>query len=319
MNEIDDFDEAWYLNRYPDVARAVRSGEIPSGYQHYIRHGKAEGRLPCSALTPEEPLTRVMPSLKPLNWPPINVETSATEDQIAAMLDRVQRNFEFMGERDPHWSVLTSDSYRADRIADTEDEFFKTGKDPVKELVATAARCGVRLGKTCFELGCGVGRSTIWLADLFDSVIGCDISAPHLRIAAETAKGLDKRNVQFIQVNRPDLIERLPPFDCFFSLIVLQHNPPPVIASYLSTVLQKLAPGGVAYFQLPTYRLGYEFSISRYLSSDGVSGMPEMHMIPQPFLYDLLGKSECLLREVREDTMTGDNQHISQRFLAIKR
>lgn len=41
-----DFDEAWYLTRYPDVAAAVAAGSCPSGYAHYLSHGKDEGRLP---------------------------------------------------------------------------------------------------------------------------------------------------------------------------------------------------------------------------------------------------------------------------------
>lgn len=38
------FDEAWYLDRYPDVAAAVAGGHFPSGADHFDRHGRAEGR-----------------------------------------------------------------------------------------------------------------------------------------------------------------------------------------------------------------------------------------------------------------------------------
>lgn len=48
--EILVFDEAWYLQRYPDVALAVQNRKIESGLQHYISHGKKEGR-PGSAAT----------------------------------------------------------------------------------------------------------------------------------------------------------------------------------------------------------------------------------------------------------------------------
>lgn len=41
-----DFDEEWYLLTYPDVAAAVRAGDIGSGLLHYIAHGKEEGRRP---------------------------------------------------------------------------------------------------------------------------------------------------------------------------------------------------------------------------------------------------------------------------------
>jgi len=40
-----DWDEAAYLRSYPDVARAVSLGTLPSGLAHYRRHGRREGRL----------------------------------------------------------------------------------------------------------------------------------------------------------------------------------------------------------------------------------------------------------------------------------
>jgi phytanoyl-CoA hydroxylase len=41
------FDEAWYLQAYPDIAKAVRDGIVPSGLIHYMKFGRTEGRLPC--------------------------------------------------------------------------------------------------------------------------------------------------------------------------------------------------------------------------------------------------------------------------------
>ncbi len=43
---IESFDEALYLQTYPDVADAVRAGLISSGYAHWLEWGKAEGRPP---------------------------------------------------------------------------------------------------------------------------------------------------------------------------------------------------------------------------------------------------------------------------------
>jgi hypothetical protein len=37
-------------------------------------------------------------------------------------------------------------------------------------------------------------------------------------------------------------------FDFFYSVIVLQHNPPPVIVHMLKTVFAQLNPGGIGYF-----------------------------------------------------------------------
>jgi hypothetical protein len=40
------FDEAGYLRAYPDVAEALSSGLIKSGYLHFIANGLREGRTP---------------------------------------------------------------------------------------------------------------------------------------------------------------------------------------------------------------------------------------------------------------------------------
>jgi hypothetical protein len=42
------FDEAWYLQTYPDIASAVAAGAFGSGYQHYVHHGRLEGRYPSA-------------------------------------------------------------------------------------------------------------------------------------------------------------------------------------------------------------------------------------------------------------------------------
>ncbi|MEN9783377.1 MAG: Ubiquinone biosynthesis O-methyltransferase [Pseudomonadota bacterium] len=40
----DAFDEQYYLDAYPDVAAAVQMGMFTSGREHYLRHGRAQGR-----------------------------------------------------------------------------------------------------------------------------------------------------------------------------------------------------------------------------------------------------------------------------------
>ena len=39
-----EFDEAWYLRAYPDVARAVAAGVYASAHAHYLHRGVEEGR-----------------------------------------------------------------------------------------------------------------------------------------------------------------------------------------------------------------------------------------------------------------------------------
>ncbi len=39
-------DEAWYLERYPDIAEAIRQGSVVSAQQHFTTDGYFEGRQP---------------------------------------------------------------------------------------------------------------------------------------------------------------------------------------------------------------------------------------------------------------------------------
>lgn len=42
------FNEAYYIDRYPDVRASVNSGDFLSGFEHFAKHGAAEGRDGCS-------------------------------------------------------------------------------------------------------------------------------------------------------------------------------------------------------------------------------------------------------------------------------
>ena len=53
-------------------------------------------------------------------------------------------------------------------------------------------------------------------------------------------------------VRTVDEMVNLERVDLVYSLIVLQHNPPPVIRLIVRAFLKALNPGGVAYFQVPT-------------------------------------------------------------------
>lgn len=259
------------------------------------------------------------PTLMPLTWPPARVDVTVDLATLQAMIQRVEANFRHMGETDPHWSVLTDERFRAANIANTEAEFYESGREPVDELIITLERCGInpRRFRTCFELGCGLGRSTIWLAERFPVVIGSDISAPHLAIAAEAARRRKCKNVQFQRFDRVNSIADGEPFDLFFSIIVLQHNPPPVIRAILAMVFNRLPSGGVAYFQVPTYRFGYSFDANAYLASKLRIGEAEMHALPQPELHELIAASGCRIVEIREDgAASGFN--VSNRVLVRK-
>lgn len=257
--------------------------------------------------------------LRPLDWPPIAVDVRASDELLSAMIKRVESMFRHLGELGPEESGANADKYLAALITERDADFFEFGKMPVRQLLATLARCGISNDglDVCFELGCGVGRSTIWLAEQFRQMIAADISAPHLRATGENIRKFGRENVTLVHTNKLDSLRNLPLLDIFFSMVVLQHNPPPIMRHVLGILLSKLKPGGIGYFQVPTYRLGYSFNSEQYLAAPLNPQIPEMHVFPQPELHALFEEQDCRLIELREDPVPGD--HISARILIQKR
>lgn len=260
-------------------------------------------------------------TLQPLNLPKMDIEVDVPPETLAAMIRHIEANWALLGENEPHWSVLSVEKFKAGQIGDNIQEFYASGKYTVSYFADAAERAGVdyRNLQRCFELGCGVGRVSVWLARIFPELIAADISAPHLRLAAAAVEHSGLKNVELRLLDTLAKIEALPAFDCFVSSLVLQHNPPPVMAFLLRIILSKLNPGGLAYFQLPTYRLGYVFKAEQYLAGASVNGQIEMHVLPQSVVWRLADEANCQVLDVREDGLTGDAQGVSNSILLMKR
>lgn len=256
---------------------------------------------------------------KPLNWKHTRVDVDVDATIVDRMMARIEGEFLDLGETEPHWSVLTEDRFKADRIDETENDFYESGQGVVNDLRLAAERCEIDLApyQTCFELGCGLGRITAWLARLFPKVLAADISALHLSMAQKTMSQFGLDNISFLHLNRFRAYDSLPNFDVFFSIIVLQHNPPPLMKILLARILDKLNPGGLAYFQIPTYALRYEFSATGYLETVAPPKRVEVHYLPQPELFRIIRSAGCEVLECREDGAVGAAA-ISNRLLIRK-
>ncbi|MGH6726048.1 MAG: class I SAM-dependent methyltransferase [Pseudolabrys sp.] len=259
--------------------------------------------------------------VKPLNWKKNDIEVDVSPNTLAALIRHVEANWYLLGEREPYWSVLTNEKYKAQTIGSNIEEFYSSGKGDVAKFTHAADRAGVdyRNLQRCFELGCGVGRMTIWLARIFPELVAVDISKSHLRVAAEALQREGLANVDLRLLNTIDKIETLPEFDCFVSLIVLQHNPPPVMAFLLGTILGKLKPGGLAYFQVPTYRVNAVFHADQHLANEKIGGYMEMHVLPQAVIWRIADEADCQLLDIREDGSTGISDGVSNSILLMKR
>jgi SAM-dependent methyltransferase len=110
----------------------------------------------------------------------------------------------------------------------TEEEFRASGEQSVRELIlddqARLCPAGDWKSKSLLEIGCGAGRMTGPLADVFGEVHGVDVSGEMLRIASERLAG--RSNVRLHQIDGRTLAPLgQKRFDLVFSTIVFQHIP----------------------------------------------------------------------------------------------
>jgi 2-polyprenyl-3-methyl-5-hydroxy-6-metoxy-1,4-benzoquinol methylase len=253
--------------------------------------------------------------------PAMSIDDVGSEQDLQKLFDHIQSNWEEFGKREPHWSVVVADEYQQSNIQAHEDQFYRTGEQHVAQLFGSLARNHVehRGFRTCLDYGCGVGRITRHLAERFEKVFAYDISLPHLNCAEDYLNRENVSNVTLSHLKRVADIETLPKVDVAYSMIVLQHNPPPVIAFIIEALIRSLNPGGVAFFQVPTYRRGYAFALKDYLAEDSARGGMEMHVLPQSRIFDIAHRAGSRVLEVIDDTWTGlREKEVSNTFVIQK-
>ena len=235
----------------------------------------------------------------------LEIEVDVPNDILEQMFDRIRQGWEALGETEPYWSVITADEFRADRIKAHMAAFLNSGRSNVAWMQNIARRNGIALGgsQTCFELGCGVGRLTLPLSEVFEHVTGYDISPGNLAECDALVAAQGRSNITTRLMTRIEDIHAAPDFDVLFTVIVLQHNPPPVQKYILDVLLAKIRPGGIAYFQLPTFIPGYRFTAGKYLRSTPQD--MEMHALPMRDVLALLRVHGFQVLEVLQDQFTG--------------
>lgn len=234
------------------------------------------------------------------------VEMHPSAGQLSLLLDCVSKTWTFLGETRPHWSVLSSERFLPGNIDAQEDVFFDSGKADVKQLIDILDYVGEKPEhfETVTEFGCGLGRITNHLADTFTSVIACDISQPHLELAARKSEEFGKRNILYSRVTMPEFGMRFS-VDLWYSVIVLQHNPPPVMRAILGRVFSLLRPGGIAIFQVPTFAPHYRFDVTEYLATSLDRSGFDMHVLPLRAIFDVVAENGCRMIDVLDDLRAG--------------
>jgi ubiquinone/menaquinone biosynthesis C-methylase UbiE len=164
------------------------------------------------------------------------------------LLSKMQREWDARALENARFYVNTERS-------DWKDEdFFESGRRTVREEILTDM-INICQGKdpkqmTVLEIGCGVGRVTRALAEVFGTVHGVDVSGEMIRQAK--AGCADTPNAHFWHGNGADLsVLGDARVDFAFSSIVFQHIPSrEVIENYVREVHRLLRPGGLFKFQV---------------------------------------------------------------------
>ena len=136
----------------------------------------------------------------------------------------------------------------------TDEEFYASGERAVAEQILNDM-INICQGldpkqMRVIEIGCGAGRITRALANVFGEVHGVDVSAEMIAQAQRAVS--DRPNAHVYQNNGKDLTVLPPgPYDFAFSTIVFQHIPSrEVIYSYVREVNRLLRPGALFKFQV---------------------------------------------------------------------
>jgi SAM-dependent methyltransferase len=166
------------------------------------------------------------------------------EDQLKKM----QQDWDARARENARYYVATAKSDW------TDDEFFASGRRTVEEEILTDM-INICQGKDpkqmrVLEIGCGAGRVTRALADIFGEVHAVDVSGEMVKLAHRALAGT--ANAYVYQNNGIDL-SVLPsgPYDFAFSTIVFQHIPSrEIIYSYVREVHRLLRPGALFKFQV---------------------------------------------------------------------
>lgn len=171
-------------------------------------------------------------------------------------LENTDRDWSEFGRTDPFYAVLTADDFRKDRL--TEENlalFYQYGQTYVEQVLNTIQQhFDPGFSPTrALDFGCGVGRLTIPLARIAQSITGIDISDAMLAEARARSAQLDLANVEFLRSD--DQLSALNGrYDFILSSLVFQHIPPARGDQIFRRLLSFLNVGGICSIQFLTHR-----------------------------------------------------------------
>jgi len=181
------------------------------------------------------------------------IDLTEQPQALQDLVHEMKRDWDDRARQNAKWFINKARRQQAVRLQPSDEEFDETGKLEVNRLILddltllTAGRDPKSM--RILEIGCGIGRMTRELANIFGEVYATDVSAEMIKQARTRLQ--DWTNVHLYETNGLDLAE-LPSghFDLVFSAYVFQHVPSAeVIRANLTEAYRVLKPGGVLKFQ----------------------------------------------------------------------
>lgn len=235
------------------------------------------------------------------------------------MIHKSDADWEKWGSADPYFGVLTHEKFRNAQIGANRDEFFATGRDFVREILARYTDCFGEIGSgSALDFGCGVGRLTMALAEHFDRVRGVDIS-PSMLVEAERNAAMAGKSGQVTFGLSDDALTNAPgTYDMVFSFIVLQHVPVERGMVLIDELMARVRPGGAFFLHVSTWpspstsrRLAARVKQSRTAMAlfNLIRGRPLSHPTMLMGNYPLSSVLNLLYRAGAKDVLTLPDMH----------
>lgn len=164
-------------------------------------------------------------------------------------LQKLKRNWNKLADEDALWAILSDPTKKHNKWQ--LEEFFKTGEKEISNIFKELECLDLKVKfRRCLDFGCGAGRLTQALGNLFNESIGIDISEKMIEIAKAYSP---RTNCRFF-VNDDENLSLFSDgyFDFIYSSITFQHIYPTYALAYLRACLKKLTIGGVMVFQITT-------------------------------------------------------------------
>lgn len=171
---------------------------------------------------------------------------NSRQEVLATFSSDMKRDWDERARENAKWVINTLS------LDQTDEEFYLTGKRDfdgliLQELALLTDRRdsgSLRL----LEIGCGIGRMTQHMAEIFGEVHGIDVSAEMIQLAKESFH--KKANVHFHETNGFDFtIFPDNYFDLIFSAYVFQHIPnSEIIEANIRDAMRVLKPGSIFKF-----------------------------------------------------------------------